>query len=71
MVQNKEHTENGEKFNPLEGIKGPEIVLQLGYSGLVGSDELSVRDMSLTIGKSILLVPILKAMPLILFLFYR
>ena len=44
------------KFNPLEGSeKGPEVALQFGYSGLVGSDELSlgVRDISLTIGKSV------------------
>ena len=44
----------------MEGIeKGPEIALQFGYSGLVGSDELSlgVRDISLTIGKSVVFGP--------------
>ena len=39
--------------------KGPEVAFQFGYAGLVGSDELSlgVRDMSLTIGKSIAFGP--------------
>ena len=48
------------KFNPLEGLeKGPEVAFQFGYAGLVGSDELSlgVRDLSLTIGKSIAFGP--------------
>ena len=44
------------KFSPFEGAEqGPEVAVQFGYSGLVGSDELSlgVQDLSLTIGKAI------------------
>ena len=48
------------KFNPLEGLgKGPDLAFQWGYSGLVGSDELSlgVQDLSVTLGKSIAFGP--------------